>query len=120
MFLEFFKAVCMGLNILLVIEFFFDDHMHDGIEHRNITAGLELQHVFCVTLQGLTAGVHDNQGLTVFDGLLEESGRDGMVFRGVRTDHNNDFCIPDRCKRRGDGARSDASLLVPNPVRTSF
>ena len=30
------------LNILFVVEFFFNDHMHDRVEHRHIRTGAEL------------------------------------------------------------------------------
>ena len=50
----------MGSNILLVVEFFCNDHVKHRIEQGDITAGFELQHMGGMTLQCHPPRIHDD------------------------------------------------------------
>ena len=43
LFLQRFKTIGIRLNVLFVIQFFIDDCMDKGIQHRHVGAGLEFQ-----------------------------------------------------------------------------
>ncbi len=97
----------VGFDILLIVKLFLDDHMHDGVQHRHISPGAELQHMRRVPLQRLTARVHHDQLAAALGELLEEGRRDGVVFGRVRADHNRNIGVFDLVEGRGDRTGSD-------------
>ena len=52
----------VGLDVLPVVELLGDDHVEQRVEQRDVGAGLELQHVGGVALQGVATGIHHDEG----------------------------------------------------------
>ena len=69
----------LRLDILPVVEPFGDDGIEDAVEHRDVGAGLELQHVGGVALERLAARIHDDELGAALGRLLEEGSGDRMV-----------------------------------------
>src|SRR6267154_1543324 len=67
------KAFHIGLDILLVVKFLGDDRIEDAVEHRNVGAVAELQHMGGVALERLAARIHDDELRAALGRLLEES-----------------------------------------------
>ena len=97
----------IGFDILLVVKLFFNDHMHDRIQHRHICTGPKLQHMRCKTLQSLPARIHHNQLAAAFGKLFEICGGNGVIFNRVGANHNRHIGIFNFVKRRRNRARSN-------------
>ncbi len=96
------------LDVLTVVELFRDDRVHHGVQHGDVAAGPELQHVRRVPLQRLAARVHDDQLGAALHGLLEEGRGDRMVLVRVGADHHDDVGVLHSRERRRHRARADA------------
>ena len=101
------EALGVGLDVLAVVQPLLDDHVHDRVEHRDVAAGLELQHVGRVALQRLAARVHHDERLAALGGLLEVGRGDRVVLGRVGADHDDHVGVHRRGERRGDRARAD-------------
>ena len=97
----------MGLDVLPVVELLGDDDVEQGVQQRHVGAGVELEHVGGVALQGLAAGVHHDEG-GALRRLLEEGGGDRVVLGGVGADDDDDVGVLARGERGGDRAGADA------------
>ena len=96
----------VGVNILLIVEPFFHNYVHDCVQHRHICPRSELQHMRCETLQRLPAWIHDDQFATALCKLLEVGCCDGMVLNRVCTDHDSHIRVLNLVEGRCDSTRA--------------
>ena len=89
-----------SLDVLPVVELLLDDDVHDGVEHRHVGAGPELEHVRGVTLQALAAGVHDDQLAAALGELLEIGRRHRVVLGRVGADDDGELGVLDLVEGR--------------------
>ena len=82
------RGLC--LDILPVVEALADDCIENAIEHRDVGARLELQHMRRMALERLPARIHHNELRTALGRLLEERRRYGMVLGRICPDNNDD------------------------------
>ena len=82
-----------GGDVLLIIKAFFDNHIHDAVQHGHVSTRLELQHVGCEPFQTLVARIHHDQLAAALGELLEIGRRDRMIFERVGPDHNRHIRI---------------------------
>ena len=101
------EALGVRLNVLAVVQLLLDDGVHQGVQQRDVGAGLELQHVGGVALQRLAARVHHDQGLAPLGRLLEVGRRDRMVLGRIGADHDDHVGVLDRGEWGRDRARAD-------------
>ena len=97
----------VGLDVLPVVEPLGDDHVQQRIEERDVGAGIELEHVGGVALQGLAPGVHHDEG-RLLGRLLEEGGGNRVVLGGIGADDDDDVGVVARGERGGHRTRADA------------
>ena len=83
------EAFDIGLDVLLVVELLGHDGVEDAVEHRDVGAVLELQHVGGVALERLAARIHDDELGAALLRLLEEGGGDRMILGRVGADHHD-------------------------------
>ena len=83
-----FPILGVGFDILLIIQPFFHNHVHNRVQHRHIGAGAELQHMTGKPLQRLAARIHHDQLATPLGELFEICCSHRMVFDRVGPDHN--------------------------------
>ncbi len=102
------EALDVGLDVLLVVELFLDDHVQHGVEHRNVRAVLELHHLPGVALHRRAARVHDDELGATLRRLLEEGGSDRVVLGRVRADHDDQLGILALVEGGGHRRRADA------------
>ena len=95
-------------DILPVVKLLGDDGVHDRVQHRDIAAGAELQHVGRMAFQRLAARVHDDQRRAPLRRLLEIGGGDGVVLGRVGADHDQRIGIAGLVEGGGDGPGADA------------
>jgi hypothetical protein len=81
--------------------------VHDRVQHRDIRAGAELQHVGGVALQRPAARVHHDQLAAALGELLEIGGGDGVVLDRVGADHDGHVGVLDLVEGGRDRARAD-------------
>ena len=93
---------CIGVDIVLIIEPFLNDHMHDGVEHADIRSGSKLQHMAGKAFEGLAARVHDNQLSAALGELLKIGRRNGMIFDWICADDNRYIGVFNLVKGCGD------------------
>ena len=96
----------VGLDVLLVVQFLLDDHVEHRVEHRDVSAILELHHAPGVALQRLPARIHYDKLRAALRRLLEEGRRHRMVLDRVRADHDDDFGVLALVERRRNRARA--------------
>ena len=101
MLLQPLEALGLRLDVLGIVEAFLDDHVHQRVQHGNVAARLELQHVRGMALQRLAARVHHDQRLAALGRLLEEGRGDRVVLGRVGADHDDHVGIHRRGERRG-------------------
>src|SRR5579883_2995806 len=116
---ELLEALDIGLDVLLVVELLVDDGAQDAVEHRDVGAVLELQHVRRVALERLPARIHDDEFGASLRRLLEEGRGDRVVLGRVGTDDHDDVrvlaLVEGRRHRAGAGAHQlleEVGLLV--------
>ena len=97
----------LRLDVLPVVEPFGDDGVENAVEHRDVGARLELQHVGGVALERLAARVHDDELGAALGRLLEEGGGHRMVLGRIGTDDDDDVGILALVEGGGDGGRAD-------------
>jgi hypothetical protein len=107
-FLERIEAFDIGLDILLVVELLFTDHVQHRVQHRDVGTVRELHHAPGMTLQRLSARIHHDKLRTAFRRLLEEGGRHGMILGRIGTDHDDDVRILHLIEGRRDRRGADA------------
>ena len=83
----------VGVDILLIVQSLFDNHIHDRVQHGHIRARLELQHVTGIPLERLPTWIHHDQLATTFGELLEIGRRHRMVFDRVTANRNCHICV---------------------------
>ena len=105
---ELLEILGVRLDVLPVVEFFLDDRVQHGIEHRHVAAGPELQHVRGVALQRLPARVHDDELRAALGRVLEEGRGDRMVLDRIGADDDDHVGVLGGHERRRHGARADA------------
>src|SRR5207248_1076135 len=79
----------------------------NAVEHRDVGAWLELQHVRGVALERLPARIHDDELRAAFGRLLEEGGGDRMVLGRIGADDDDDVGILALVEGGRDGPRAD-------------
>ena len=92
------------IDILRVIQIFFDNHMHNRVQHGHIRPRTELQHMGRVPFHPLTAWVHDDQLTAPLGKLFEIGRRHRVIFNGVTTDQNSHIGIFNFIKSRRNRA----------------
>ena len=97
----------VSLDILLVIQTLFDNHMHDRVQHCHVGAGAELQHMTGKAAQTHAARVHHDQLATTFGKLLEVGCSHGMVFDRITPDGNCHIRVFNFVEGRAHGTGSD-------------
>ncbi len=102
------EALREGLHILPVVELLGDDHVEERVEHRDVGAVAELQHMGGVALERLAARVHDDELGAPLGRLLEEGGGDRVIFGGIGADHDDDVGVPAFVEGGRHGRRADA------------
>ena len=108
MLLQALEILGVGLKVLDVVEPLLDDHVHDGVEQRDVARGLELQHVGGVFAQRLAARIDDDELGAALRRLLEEGRGDRMVLGRIGADDHHHVGMLDLVEGRGHGARADA------------
>ena len=103
MVLQLVEAFSVRLDVLFVIQAFFHDHVHHGVEQRHICPVLELQHVAGIALQRRAARVKNDQFGTTLGRLLEVGRCNRVVLGRIGADDDDDIGISNRRERRGNG-----------------
>ena len=93
-----------GFDVLLIVELFLHDHMHDRVQQRHIRAGFERQHMLSKPLQPLGARIHDDELATALGKLLEIGRRNRMVLQRVGANNDGDIRILDLIEGRSHSA----------------
>jgi hypothetical protein len=127
----------VGLDVLPVVELLLHDGVDHRVQHRDVAAGLELQHVGGVPHERGAARIHHDELGAALGGVLEEGRGHGVVLGRVGADHHDDLGV----RRRHEGAETApdptpssspatdeawhrrvqwSTLFVPKPARTSF
>ena len=91
------------VNILRVEQVFFDNHMHDRVQHRDVSARLELKHMAGMPFQPLPPRIHDDQFSAALGKLLEVGRGHRMVLGRVGPDDDGHIGILDLVERGGHG-----------------
>ena len=60
-FFELVKTNNHVIQILLLVQFLFQDHVHHGVDQTNVSAILELQHVTGMLMHAVATRIHNNQ-----------------------------------------------------------
>ena len=97
----------VGLDVLAVVEALLDDRVQHRVEHRDVARRLEAQHLGGIARHHLAARVHHEQFGAALRSLLEERGRNRMIFRGSCADDDDDLGIGRGGEGGGDRARAD-------------
>ena len=104
---EGFEVCGLRLDVLPVVKPFGHDRVENAVEHRDVGAGLELQHVGGVALERLAARIHDDELRAALGRLLEEGGGDRMVLGRIGADDDDDVGILALVEGGGDRRRAD-------------
>ena len=102
------EAVRSGLDELLVVQPFLDDHMQHRVQHGDVGPRLELQHMGRMFAQGLAPRVADDQRLARLRLLLEERRGNRMILRWIGADDHHHFRIFTSGEGRRDRTGADA------------
>ena len=102
------EALGEGLHVLPVVELLGDDHVEEGVEHCDIGAVAELEHVGGMALERLPARIHDNELGAALRRLLEEGRGDRVIFGRIGADHDDDVGVAAFIERRRHRAGADA------------
>ena len=102
------EALSVRLQVIPVVQFFFDNRVDHRVQQSHVRARLELQVVCRVATQPLAARIGDDEFRALLCPVFKVGRRDGMILLGARADDDDAVGVVRRGERRGHGTRADA------------